>query len=60
MSGYWQAPDDYAESWSQGSGSAHAVSGDQARELPEDAVRRVAEEVTHKTFTVPKRPMGFL
>lgn len=60
MSGYWEAPDDYAQPIENGHGSAHSVSSEVTRELPEHAVRRIAEEVTGKSFPLPIRTIGFL
>ena len=64
MSGFWEAPDDYAESVDSGHGSAHSVSSDHGKTKGEkraEAVRRVAEEVGRKPIPRPSpRRMGFL
>lgn len=41
-------------------GTAHSVSGDEPEDDPAEQVRKIAEEVTGKTFDRPKRRMGFL
>ena len=42
------------------SGSGHSVSGDEPDDDPAETVRKIAEEVTGKTFDRPRRKMGFL
>jgi len=41
-------------------GTAHSVSADEPPDDPAEQVRRIAEEVTGKTFERPKSRMGFL
>lgn len=41
-------------------GTAHAVSSDEDDDDPAEQVRRIAEEVTGKTFDTHKRRIGFL
>lgn len=62
MSGYWNAPDDYAmPEYIGGNGSAHSVSnGDEEYDAAEQ-VRLIAEEVTGKKMPRPIKPkIGFL
>lgn len=41
-------------------GSGHSVSSDEPGDDPAEQVRKIAEEVTGKTFSRPKPRMGFL
>ena len=59
MSGYWNAPDDYAEEVRGDHGSAHSVSSGRPEYDAAAEVRRIAEEVTGKVFVVAKRRIGF-
>ena len=42
------------------SGSGHSVSADEPDDDPAQQVRKIAEEVTGKSFERPTRRMGFL
>lgn len=54
MSGYWEAPDDYAEVQNTFSGSAHGVNTDRPN-------KDLAEEVARRPMPRPApRRMGFL
>ena len=59
MAGYWYPPDDHAQEPQQSHGSAHSVSGEGPDEDRAEQVRRVAEEVSRKPLTLPKRRIGF-
>ena len=41
-------------------GTAHSVSADEPPDDPAEQVRKIAEEVTGKSFERPTRRMGFL
>lgn len=60
MSGFWEAPNDYAYDNGTFNGSAHSVSSETAPSDPAEAVRKVVEEVTGKPLPVkPAVRIGF-
>lgn len=60
MSGYWEAPDDYALDYGTWTGSAHSVSGDKTEKDIVEQLRDAVEDTTGKPVQRQERRMGFL